>query len=99
MMNPQMPMGGPPMGGGPNPQSQEFLMRLLQALFGGQLGQGMPGAPGGMPPTSMGGGFGPEPRMTLPPTMKIPGAGTPEPPTVGQGPFADFDRGLPKTRY
>lgn len=99
----------PPMGGGQNPQSQEFLMKLLQALFGGSLGQGGP-APGGMPPMSGGmpgpmggvrGGWGngggiagvPMPD----PSMKGPTADMPAVP--GQSPYGDFNKGLPKQRY
>lgn len=44
MQSPQAPMGG---------QAPDFLMNLLKALFGQQLGQ-----PGGGPPVSMPGGSG-----------------------------------------
>lgn len=102
MMNNMPPMGGgmPPMGGGQNPQSQDFLMRLLQALFGGSLGQ----SPGGMGAPPMGGGMpaGGLPKMGMEPLpMDRPNAGPPAgpPPTIGQGPFQQFDRGLPKRTY
>lgn len=97
----------PPGGGGQNPQAQAFLMNLLQALFGGSIGQG--GAPqGGMPPMSGGlpgpmggvrGGFGNGggPVAMPDPSMKAPTADMPAVP--GQSPYGDFNKGLPKQRY
>lgn len=100
MMNQNIPPGG----GGQNPQSRQWLMSLLQALFGGQLGQGG-GMPGGMGEMGMGGGMSPSmqppglPKMGMgDPTVKGPTADMP-PAQIGQGPYADFRRGLPKQGY
>lgn len=84
-------MPGNPMQGGQTPQSSQWLMSLLQALFGGSLGQGggmgpmgggmgagPMGGPGGGPTQPPGGGL---PKMPMPDTSKMggPTAGPPSP--------------------
>ena len=95
MMNPGAPMG----------QDNQWLMQLLNALFGSQRPMGAPmggmppGIQTGMPSGSMAGGFPPEPKMGMPQpgTMDRTTPPSQGPVTPGQGPWKMPT--LPKTGY